>query len=188
VSFVLLLSLQNDLRMARSVTVDIDCDRQTCQMAGVPVDVNGKTGDIAAQSLGTDSGCIDLFKDLRFKFSVTRIGIGFADIAQKGYDAMLAGDVSSVSELVNANFDLRDKIFNVAEENRRMVMTARTSGASAKFAGSGGAIVGTYEDEEQFLKLEKALSLIGCKTIKPIIACDDTDYHQDEMIGVWRNS
>ena len=112
----------------------------------------------------------------------------FADIAQKGYDAMLAGDVSSVSELVNANFDLRDKIFNVAEENRRMVMTARTSGASAKFAGSGGAIVGTYEDEEQFLKLEKALSLIGCKTIKPIIACDDTDYHQDEMIGVWRNS
>ena len=62
----------------------------------------------------------------------------FADIAQKGRNALIAGEYDKLPALVNANFDLRDKIFNVAEENRRMVMTARSAGASAKFAGSGG--------------------------------------------------
>ena len=58
---------------------------------------------------------------------------------------------------MNANFDLRDRIFNVAEENRRMVMTARSAGASAKFAGSGGAIVGLCEDGEMFESLKAKL-------------------------------
>ena len=51
-----------------------------------------------------------------------------------------------------------------------MVMTARATGASAKFAGSGGAIVGTYEDEAQFARLSQALAAIGCQTIHPEIA------------------
>lgn len=91
----------------------------------------------------------------------------FADIAQQGRDALVSGRVDALPALVNANFDLRDRIFNVADANRRMVMTARGAGASAKFAGSGGAIVGTYEDDVQYARLEKALSSIGCTTIKP---------------------
>ena len=94
----------------------------------------------------------------------------FADIAQKGRDALVAGRRDELPALVNANFDLRDRIFNVAPANRRMVMTARSAGASAKFAGSGGAIVGTYEDEAQFARLSQALSEIGCRTLKPTIA------------------
>lgn len=97
----------------------------------------------------------------------------FADIAQKGRDALVAGRKDLIAGLVNANFDLRDRIFNVAELNRNMVMTARESGASAKFAGSGGAIVGTYEDEEQFALLSAKLSEIGCTTFKPSIAISD---------------
>ena len=97
----------------------------------------------------------------------------FADIAQKGRDALVAGKKDLIADLVNANFDLRDKIFNVAELNRNMVMTARESGASAKFAGSGGAIVGTYEDEAQFAALSVKLAGIGCTTFKPSIAVSD---------------
>lgn len=97
----------------------------------------------------------------------------FADIAQKGRDALVAGRKNLIADLVNANFDLRDRIFNVAELNRNMVMTARESGASAKFAGSGGAIVGTYEDEAQFAALGAKLAEIGCTTIKPSIAISD---------------
>ena len=63
-----------------------------------------------------------------------------------------------------------DRIFNVAPANRNMVMTARSTGASAKFAGSGGAIVGTYEDDAQFDRLSAALAGIGCQTIRPVIA------------------
>ncbi len=114
----------------------------------------------------------------------------FADIAQQGRDAFVAKDFAKLPALVNANFDLRDKIFDVAEENRRMVMTARSAGASAKFAGSGGAIVGTYADEAQFASLSKALAKIGCTTFIPTIGTRDL-----EALGpvpgrytAWRNS
>ena len=74
----------------------------------------------------------------------------------------------------------------LSEENRRMVMVARNAGASAKFAGSGGAIVGTYEDDSHFERLSAALSEIGCRTLKPaIVENDDADMLGD---GVWRNS
>lgn len=110
----------------------------------------------------------------------------FADIAQKGRDALLDGRADQIPALVNANFDLRNRIFNVAELNRNMVMTARESGASAKFAGSGGAIVGTYEDELQFKALRDKLASIGCTTFKPIIATSDDAFVA--MKGTWRNS
>ena len=69
-----------------------------------------------------------------------------------------------------------------------MVMTARKSGASAKFAGSGGAIVGTYEDEAQFAALERDLAAIGCKTLKPSIATTADETAPLVSFANWRNS
>jgi len=112
----------------------------------------------------------------------------FADIAQQGRAAIVAGDPAALPALVNANFDLRDRVFNVAEENRRMVMTARSVGAAAKFAGSGGAIVGLYEDETQYGKLEAALKEIGCRTFKPVIASKADESAELDAKVVWRNS
>jgi glucuronokinase len=112
----------------------------------------------------------------------------FADIAQQGRDALVAGRPEKLPALVNANFDLRDSIFHVAEENRRMVMTARRSGASAKFAGSGGAIVGTYEDEAQYAALERDLAAIGCRTLRPTIATTADETAELPSFANWRNS
>ena len=112
----------------------------------------------------------------------------FADIAQKGRDAIAAGRTDELPKLVNANFDLRDKIFNVAEENRRMVMTARQCGASAKFAGSGGAIVGTYADEAQFERLKADLAAIGTEVLIPTIATAADETAEIAGFGNWRNS
>ena len=112
----------------------------------------------------------------------------FADLARQGRDALVAGELEKIPALVNANFDLRERIFDVAEENRRMVMVARDSGASAKFAGSGGAIVGTYADEEQFAALSAALAEIGCRTFKPKIAADADEKAKLDSAAVWRNS
>ena len=67
-----------------------------------------------------------------------------------------------------------------------MVQVARNAGSSAKFAGSGGAIVGTYTDDEQFTRLSVALRAIGCRTLKPNIAVSDEVEMSEE--GVWRNS
>ena len=112
----------------------------------------------------------------------------FADIARQGRDALVAGDIAKLPALVNANFDLRDRIFHVAEENRNMVMVARSTGASAKFAGSGGAIVGTYEDDAQYAALSDALEKIGCRTIKPVIASKADEDVELDSTAIWRNS
>ena len=48
-----------------------------------------------------------------------------------------------------------------------MVETARRAGASAKFAGSGGAILGTYDGEAMFSNVLASLAAIGSCTIKP---------------------
>ena len=118
----------------------------------------------------------------------------FADIAQQGRDLLASSNVEpstlnlKLSTLINANFDLRDRIFNVAEENRRMVMTARQCGASAKFAGSGGAIVGTYADEAQFERLKADLASIGTLVLKPTIATAADETAEIAGFGNWRNS
>ena len=112
----------------------------------------------------------------------------FADIAQQGRDALVAGKPEALPALINANFDLRDRIFHVAEENRRMVMTARAAGASAKFAGSGGAIVGTYEDDAQFERLKASLAEIGTVALKPTIATSADETADFTTSGTWRNS
>ena len=112
----------------------------------------------------------------------------FADIAQKGRDAIVAGKLALIPELINANFDLRDRIFNVSEENRQMVMVARRAGASAKFAGSGGAIVGTFEDDAQYDILVKNLAKIGCRTFIPKIATKADESTNLVAGDTWRNS
>ena len=60
--------------------------------------------------------------------------------------------------LMNANFDKRASLYNVGDGNRELVATARSVGASANFAGSGGAIVGIYDGPEGFDKLSTAFA------------------------------
>ena len=91
----------------------------------------------------------------------------FADLARQGYECILGGKPDQLGTLINANFDLRNRVFSVADANARMVMQARQSGASAKFAGSGGAIVGTYEDETMYRQLCEHLAEINCKVLRP---------------------
>jgi glucuronokinase len=89
--------------------------------------------------------------------------------AEEGKEALLRKDFVSLKRLMDENFDLRSQIMDISESNREMILTARACGASAKFAGSGGSIIGMYEDEEMYSRLESELSGIGAKIIKPII-------------------
>jgi glucuronokinase len=92
-----------------------------------------------------------------------------ADKAEAGKEALLKKDFNTMKRLMDENFDLRSRIMKISLSNMEMIKTARACGASAKFAGSGGSIIGMYEDEEMYSRLETALSEIGAKVIKPII-------------------
>ena len=91
----------------------------------------------------------------------------WADMASDGRKALLNGDFEHFDYLMDANFDLRARIYDVGRENFRMVEVAREAGATAKFAGSGGTIIGTYRDEAHFHRLRRALTAIDVRVIKP---------------------
>ena len=93
----------------------------------------------------------------------------WASYAEQGRAALLARDYRTLNRLINANFDLRAKIYRISEGNLEMIRAARSAGASSSFAGSGGAIVGSYPDEAMFQELVDGMRPIGVAVIKPIL-------------------
>ncbi len=94
----------------------------------------------------------------------------FAALAFEARQAILDGDRATLARLINENFDLRRSICRLPKNQIRIVERARSAGASAKFAGSGGAIIGTYPDDATFERLCAHLEAIGCRVIRPMIA------------------
>src|SRR5262245_4220097 len=87
----------------------------------------------------------------------------WAALAQEVRDLLLDGKGHRIAPLLNANFDLRRKIYGdkMGLGNVQMVETARRVGCSAKFTGSGGAIVGTYEGERMYETLVDKMRPLG---------------------------
>jgi glucuronokinase len=101
--------------------------------------------------------------------AVVEAMVRFAELAAQAREAITMADASRLGRLIDANFDLRQSICRLPEGQVRMVETARGCGASAKFAGSGGAIIGTYPDEAVYQRLCRELGTIGCCVFKPRI-------------------
>jgi glucuronokinase len=93
----------------------------------------------------------------------------WAGYAEEGRSCLLARNYARLDELIDANFDLRSRIYKIDGGNLEMVQAARRAGATANFAGSGGAIVGTYSDDDAFARLKEAMGPIGVAVIKPKI-------------------
>jgi glucuronokinase len=89
----------------------------------------------------------------------------FAQFAEDGRSAIESQDIPRLAELINANFDTRQRIAKLPQWQIDMVETARACGASAKFAGSGGAIVGTYSDASMIQTLSEKLGAIGSQVV-----------------------
>ena len=90
-----------------------------------------------------------------------------AELAAQGRGALLNRDAARLAQLMDENFEVRRSIFNLAPWQIQQIEVARSCGASANFAGSGGAIIGTYRDEAMFDELRAKLNEIGSRTIKP---------------------
>ena len=93
----------------------------------------------------------------------------WADLTMQARKVLDTGDWPALAKLMDANFDKRRQIFALSEGNLRMVETARSVGASAKFTGSGGAIIGTYTDDAMFEKLTAAFAAQNIRVLKPAI-------------------
>lgn len=92
-----------------------------------------------------------------------------ADCAEQGKEAILNKDYKKLNGLINSNFDLRKEIMNISASNIELINAARKCGASAKFTGSGGSIIGIYKDDEMLTNLIVELKKIKARVIKPYI-------------------
>ena len=93
----------------------------------------------------------------------------WAGYAAEGRECLLRRDYQRLGELIDANFDLRASIYPIDQGNLEMIHTARKAGASANFAGSGGAIVGTYTEDAMFTRLADSMKAIGVAVVQPKI-------------------
>lgn len=89
-----------------------------------------------------------------------------AEITRQGRDAILRQDQATLAKLMDDNFEVRRGIYNLPNWQVRMVDTARECGASANFAGSGGAVVGVYRDEGMYHTLCSRMAEIGSAVVK----------------------
>jgi glucuronokinase len=75
----------------------------------------------------------------------------------------------NIGDLIDRNFDIRKSICAISEGNAELISTARSVGASAKFTGSGGAIIGAYSGDAMYETLVENMKAINASVIKPII-------------------
>ena len=99
--------------------------------------------------------------DVAVRNAMTR----FAEFADESRQALMDGDHARFSQLVDENFNLRRSICDLSPVHVHMIETARRAGVSAKFAGSGGAIVGTCLDEPSLQRVKSELTSIGCEVV-----------------------
>jgi glucuronokinase len=91
----------------------------------------------------------------------------FVELTDEARRALERGDEATLAALIDRNFDTRRKICQIARMHVEMIDRARRLGVSAKFAGSGGAIIGICRGEERFQQLAAGMREIGCDVIRP---------------------
>jgi galactokinase/mevalonate kinase-like predicted kinase len=97
-----------------------------------------------------------------------------AGIAAEGREALITRDAGRLARLMDANFETRRRIYHLPQWQIDMVEAARACGASAKFAGSGGAILGTCDGDAMFENVSARLAAIGSRTIKPQVTASSS--------------
>ena len=86
---------------------------------------------------------------------------GKAALVDEALAVLQAGDPARLGPIMDRDFDLRRSVYDLAPEQVRMVAIAREQGAHAKFAGSGGAAIGTYEDADHLRRIGDAYRAEG---------------------------
>lgn len=83
--------------------------------------------------------------------------------------ALRLNEKEKVNAYINENFDLRQSVCQISRRNYEMITLARSVGASSKFTGSGGAIIGSFTSPEMYQNLEAAFASKEIQLFKPTI-------------------
>ena len=133
------------------------------------------------EGLSKSSGAIH--NVMRYRAEVEHDPAVAEAMAQKAalVDAALAvlrrGHGDRLGPIMDRDFDLRRSVYDLPPEQIRMIAIAREQGAHAKFAGSGGAAIGTYEDAVHLERIKRAYAAEGFTVVQVRVATSDTTAH-----------
>ena len=170
--------LQDRVAQAYEVPVFMDFDREIMESRNYgiyePVERKHLHNLYIAYQNDLSEGSEVVHNDFRERYNfgvkeVVEAVDSWAEITIQGRKALETGDREKLNQLINQNFDLRRSVMNISSKNIEMVELARSAGASAKFTGSGGAIIGTFEDNRMYENLKEALGKKNIVIIKPEI-------------------
>lgn len=116
----------------------------------------------------SDSGAIHRVAHERFDAGDPEVVETMAEIAalaQRALTPLTVRDGAGLGVLMERNFELRRRIYDLDPRHVELVETAQRLGAPANYTGSGGAIVGLFRDEEQLGALREALTALGCELL-----------------------
>jgi glucuronokinase len=121
----------------------------------------------------THSG--DYHAELRRRHQAADAGVRrcmaeLADLASEARAALVAGDQHAFARCLDGSFDQRRAMGPLEPAHVRMIQLARSRGASANYAGSGGAIVGTQPAGAAWDDLRAALEAEGCALLSSVTA------------------
>lgn len=89
-----------------------------------------------------------------------------AGLALEGQAALRWKDPDRFASLIGENMRVRRQLGPAAESQVELIDVAEALDASATFAGSGGAVVGAYVDDEHFERLAGAMDAIGAEILR----------------------
>ena len=89
-----------------------------------------------------------------------------AALVDEARAALLQGRREALGPILSRDFDLRRSVYTISPGNLKLIEIARELGAHANNSGSGGAVIGTYRNEEHYFRLEEAYRRGGFTTIK----------------------
>jgi glucuronokinase len=88
-----------------------------------------------------------------------------AGLARRALSALTVRDHAGLGVLLDENFELRSRIYDLDPRHVALIEAARALGAPANYTGSGGAIVGLFRDEDHLAELREALEGLGCELL-----------------------
>ena len=95
----------------------------------------------------------------------------FAMLADGAKKVLEQGKFDQLGHLMTANWTKRLELYGeevIGEDNIKMISIAKANGCPAKLPGSGGSVIGLYEDEETYQSLSKAYNKAGYEIVKVI--------------------
>ncbi len=170
--------LQDRVAQAYGVPIFMDFDRDIMEKQGYgnyeKLDASKFPNFYIAYRSSLSEGTEVVHNNLSARFEigdpkVLQAVLRWSQITEDFRNALYANDYNTMHDLINENFDLRRKTVRISQGNIEMVELARSVGASAKFTGSGGAIIGTYKDDKMFEALASKLKRNNIEVIKPSI-------------------